>query len=137
MSKPASLPLLLCVCSAVGAAAQAATVQHTEPLRGYRVETRLGATKPSPTDPTAINFNAFSRDFALDLEPNGRLAAMQAGLRLKVGTGAYRGSVVGRPGSWVRLVLTPAGPSGIVFDGDTLYGIEAGGDSSASPRFFW
>jgi hypothetical protein len=115
-------------------AAEAATVQHSEPLRGYRITASAKPTAPtSTTEATTLEFNAFSRDFTLKLEPNGRLAAMQQQLELGTGTGtgAYRGAVVGRPGSWVRIVLTPAGPTGLVFDGETLYGLEAGADRSA------
>ena len=114
--------------------ADAATVRHAEPLLGFSVDAAnadargsapLGADKPTAAGPTVISFNAFSRDFALELEPNGRLA----GLVQRVGTAAYRGKIAGRPDSWVRLVLTPEGPSGLVFDGETLYGIEAGDDA--------
>ncbi len=127
MSRNRLAGLALLVCPLVPPAAEAATVQHFEPLRFYRVDgaRETGAQKPAVAAPTTVSFNAFSRDFALDLEPNARLAAMQ--LERAPGTAAYRGTVAGRPDSWVRLVLTPAGPSGIVFDGETLYGIEADG----------
>ncbi len=104
-------------------------MQHSEPLRGYRTASGA-ALKPSGTQPTTLHFNAFSRDFALELEPNGRLAGLQQQLRLDASGGAYRGAVAGRPGSWARVVLTPTGPTGLVFDGETLYGIEAGADQS-------
>jgi hypothetical protein len=112
--------------------AEAATVQHAEPLRAYRVGSGAGATKPTGTEPLTISFNSFSRDFTLELEPNGRLAAMQAELELAAGIGAYRGKVAGRPDSWVRIVMTPAGPSGLIFDGETLFGIETGEDGAAT-----
>jgi len=110
-------------------AAHAATVRYAEPLRGFNVAVAGAAAKPAPSEPTTLSFNAFSRDFTLELEPNGRLATLEANLGVAPGTRAYRGKVAGRPSSWVRLVLTPEGPSGIVFDGTTLYGIESGGDS--------
>jgi hypothetical protein len=116
--RPARFAILL-GCALHGAAG-AAVVQHAEPLRGFRVE----GEKPTASDAARVSFNAFSRDFALELEPNGRLA----GLQQRIGTAAaYRGKVTGRPGSWVRLVLTAEGPNGLVFDGETLYGIETGG----------
>jgi hypothetical protein len=109
-------------------AAEAATVQHSEPLRGYRVGGAAQGASAKPagtasTGATTLEFNAFNRDFTLELTPNGRLAAMQQQLKLGAGTGAYRGAVVGRLGSWVRIVLTPAGPTGLVFDGATLFGL--------------
>jgi hypothetical protein len=139
MSRAVVLALLTCVGATIFVAAEAATVRHTEPLRGYRVASTAGSGKPAPTDPATLAFNAFSRDFTLELEPNGRLAALQASLDLPAGTGAYRGKVAGRPGSWARIVLTDAGPTGLVFDGATLYGIESGSDSAtpaAAPAMF-
>lgn len=119
-----ALPLWLAISlgSVLYGAADAATVRHAEPLLGLSIG---AASKPTAAGPTVVTFNAFSRDFALELEPNGRLA----GLSQRFGTAAYRGKIAGRPDSWVRLVLTPEGPSGLVFDGETLYGMEAGGDA--------
>jgi hypothetical protein len=130
MSRPEFVRSWLWLCPLLCAAAEGATVQHFEPLRAYRVG--ADETKPTAGAPATMTFNAFSREFALELEPNGRLAAMQARLRLAAGTGAYRGRLVGLPESWVRLVLTAAGPTGLVFDGETLYGIEAGSDRFAA-----
>jgi hypothetical protein len=132
MSKASFSPLLACLGLAAVGPVDAATVQHAEPLRGYRVDGAAGSVKPASTEPTTLVFNAFNRDFALELEPNGRLAKLQASLGLPAGTGAYRGKVAGRPGSWARIVLTDAGPSGLVFDGAALYGIESGSDSVAT-----
>jgi uncharacterized repeat protein (TIGR01451 family) len=129
MARTRPLPLALALWAALHGGAEAATVQHSETLRAYRL---VGAVeKPHAAQPTTLQFNAFSRDFVLELEPNGRLARMQQRLALDAGTGAYRGRLAGRPGSWARLVLTPAGPTGLVFDGETLYGLEAGADKSA------
>jgi hypothetical protein len=116
--------------AALCSVAHAATVQHFEPLRAYRGASVSAAAKPAAAGPTTISFNAFSRDFVLELEPNGRLARMQA--RLSAGSTAYRGTIAGNPGSWARIVLTAAGPSGLVFDGQTLYGLEAGPDRSTA-----
>jgi len=99
-------------------------VQHAEPLRGLNIAGRGGAAKPARGEPAVVEFNAFSRDFALELEPNARLARGAA--RLGADAGAYRGTVAGKPRSWARIVLTPGGLSGLVFDGETLYGIDSG-----------
>jgi hypothetical protein len=132
MFRAVSLVSLIGVASTISLAAEAATVLHSEPLRSYRVDGAAGSFKPSAGSPATLLFNAFNRDFALELEPNGRLTALQASLDLPAGTGAYRGKVAGRPGSWVRIVLTAAGPTGLVFDGTTLYGIESGNDSATT-----
>ncbi|RPI63332.1 MAG: hypothetical protein EHM50_02475, partial [Lysobacterales bacterium] len=114
MSRTRLLQLALALGPVLYGTAEAATVLHYEPLRDTRVGLGLTAAKPAATATTTeaitLHFNAFSRDFALELEPNGRLADLQQRLRLDAGTGAYRGKVVGRPGSWARVVLTPAGP---------------------------
>src|SRR5690349_22963527 len=92
------------ICVALCSTAHAATVQHFEPLRAYRIAAVDGAAaaKPTALGPTTISFNAFSRDFTLELEPNGRLARMQATVD---GGTAYRGTIAGSPESWVRVVL--------------------------------
>jgi hypothetical protein len=129
--RPESLAIFLS-CVLCGAA-DAATVRHAEPLLGLSTGAH---EKPTASGPTVISFNAFSRDFALELEPNGRLAGLQQ--RIGAAT-AYRGKVAGRSDSWVRLVLTAEGPSGLVFDGETLYGIETGaqaGVTGAAPAMF-
>jgi hypothetical protein len=135
MSRTRLLQLALALGPVLFGTAEAATVQHYEPLRDTRVGVGVTAAKPTATPTTtgatSLHFNAFSRDFALELEPNGRLAGLQQRLGLHADIGAYRGRVVGRPGSWARVVLTPAGPTGLVFDGETLYGLEAGADRSA------
>jgi len=125
-------PLALSLCSVPCGLAGAATVQHSEPLRAYRAEARGASEKPAAGAPAVVAFNAFSRDFTLELEPNARLAALER----RVGTAAYRGKVAGAPGSWVRLVLTPQGPSGLVFDGTQLYGIEAAQSPGDEPAMF-
>ncbi len=111
--------------------AGAASIRHTEPLLGLAVGVRANAAeKPSAGEPAVVSFNAFSRDFTLALEPNGRLARLQQ--RGGAAT-AYRGKIAGHPASWVRLVLTAEGPTGLVFDGETLYGIETGAEA---PQMF-
>lgn len=128
MSRKRQLRLGLAVCVLLPGAAEAATVQHSEPLRSYRVAGASAAKPTSADGPLKLEFNAFSRDFALELEPNGRLAGMQRELERGGNAAAYRGRIAGRRGSWARLVLTPAGPAGLVFDGETLFGLEAGAD---------
>jgi uncharacterized repeat protein (TIGR01451 family) len=116
------------ICSA----AEDVAVTHAEPLLGYRVNARGLDTKPQGGEPAELRFNAFGRDFVLLLEQNARLAPMQASLAIPSGTTAYRGTLAGRPGSWVRLVLGPGGPAGIIFDGETMYGVEHAGDTAVA-----
>jgi hypothetical protein len=129
------LVLAPALCLLLSGGAEAATVLHFEPLRATEIGPGAAAGKPSiAIEPTTLRFNAFSRDFALELEPNGRLQELQQTLNVGSGIGAYRGKIAGRPESWARIVLTPAGPAGLVFDGETLFGLEAGADQSAPDR---
>ncbi len=116
------------ICSA----AEGVAVAHAEPLLGYRVNARGLDTKPQGGEPAELRFNAFGHDFVLLLDQNARLAPMQASLALPTGTTAYRGTLAERPGSWVRLVLGPGGPAGIIFDGETMYGVEHTGDTAVA-----
>jgi hypothetical protein len=43
---------------------------------------------------------------------------------------AYRGALANTPGSWARVVLAENGPSGILWDGQTLFGIESPDDTA-------
>lgn len=79
--------------------------------------------------PITMSFDAFGRRFAFDLEPNARVNEIARKLPASDGATAYRGTLTGRPGSWARIVVAPAGPAGLVWDGATLYGIEPPTDS--------
>ncbi len=125
-----SLLLALSVClPGVAVAADDVGLLHFEPLRFYRAAARASDANVPTSDITELRFNAFGRDFALDLVPNARLAAMRDTLSLPPGTAAYRGKLAGRPGSWARIVLSATGPSGLIFDGETLFGVESGSDT--------
>lgn len=67
-------------------------------------------------------FEAFGRQFELELERNDRLAFITVA-RLP-GVEALRGRLRGVAGSWVRLTRTPAGLYGMFSDGRELYAIE-------------
>lgn len=116
----------------IGLAAEGVTVLHSEPLFAYRVAERSDAAKPLAPATSTVSFNAFGRDFTLELEPNARLGMLEAELTLPAGVGAYRGTLAGRPGSWARIVLTPDGPAGIVYDGSEIYGLETRADTAAA-----
>jgi hypothetical protein len=82
----------------------------------------------------SMQFDAYGRRFELRLERNERLRFVEA--RRMPGVEPLRGSVVGVPGSWVRLTRTPAGPFGLLFDGRDLYAIEpaaAAADHAVGP----
>jgi hypothetical protein len=77
---------------------------------------------PGAREGRSLQFDAYGRRFELQLERNERLRFVDA--RRMPGVEPMRGSVVGAPGSWVRLTRTPAGMFGLLFDGRDLYAIE-------------
>jgi hypothetical protein len=77
-----------------------------------------------------LQFDAYGRRFELRLERNERMRFV-ATARMP-GVEALRGSVVGAPGSWVRLTRTPAGLFGLLSDGQDLYAIEPAATASAA-----
>ena len=110
---------ILIVSSTVFAAASNnVTVSHFEPLQ--RLINR----------PDALRFDALGRTFDLQLEPNDRLLSRLSRDGLTDGIDIYRGSLAGHPDSWVRIVVYDGMPSGLVWDGEEMFAIEAPGDSS-------
>jgi metallopeptidase family M12-like protein/uncharacterized protein DUF11 len=140
-----SLALAAFIAARAAAAADGVTVQYFEPLRAYAFAPAMAAQSASTTPQRAapriseLRFNALGRDFVVALEPNARLAPTLARLGNPAGLAAYRGSLVGRPGSWARIVVTPQGPAGLIADGGTIYALESPRDSAVatgSPAIF-
>lgn len=124
-------PAIVLLC--IGRGAVGAEVTHFEPLAHLTRTAALNASRVAGTAaPFTLAFNALGRDFTLELEPNARLADVARALHLKPGVAAYRGTIAGNPGSWVRIVMDGAAPMGLVWDGQTLYALEAGFDSAAA-----
>jgi hypothetical protein len=116
----------------MAAAADGVVVQYSEPLRNYSVEARSrAASADTPTTPGIVDlrFIALGREFVVVLEPNARLEPVAARLGRDAGTAAYRGRLAGRESSWARIVLTPAGPAGLIADGSEIYALERADDS--------
>lgn len=115
-------------------------VLHAEPLALTTVATQAGATKPAavageiPSRHRRVAFAAFGRAFELELEPNERLEQLRTNRDETVAAVAFRGTIAGNADSWVRLVLGPAGPAGLIWDGQRYYGVEHAGDSAATQR---
>ncbi|HSD74833.1 MAG TPA: M12 family metallo-peptidase [Steroidobacteraceae bacterium] len=83
-----------------------------------------GAPLAKPTQ--SMTFQAYGRQFDLELEPNERLlselpAAERAALQRYA---IYRGRLAGAPDSWVRMTRVGNGVQGMVWDGAELYFIE-------------
>jgi uncharacterized repeat protein (TIGR01451 family) len=114
-------------------ATTAAEITHFEALSGLASTAGASAkTAAGSGGPFKLTFNALGRDFALELEPNARLSEMQKALGVPRGVVAYRGKIATRSDSWARIVMTSGTPMGLVWDGQTLFAIEAPFDSATS-----
>jgi uncharacterized repeat protein (TIGR01451 family) len=101
------------------AACPAAAVDLRIPL----VESVTTTTSLRPGIPggVGVRFSVGGRDFDLQLEPNNSL---QPGGAMRNGAQAYRGTVAGAPGSWVRVTRHRNRYSGAIFDGAQYFALE-------------
>jgi len=127
-----SLAVLWCAAPGIVAAADGVAVQYSEPIRDYAVEARVGAAAAKATTPGIVDlsFVALGREFVVVLEPNARLEPFVTRLGRAAGVAAFRGKVAGHENSWARIVLTPAGPAGLIADGSEIYALERADDSA-------
>jgi len=109
-------------------------LSHYEPLQQLTLHTMSSdaanaSQKAGGAAPLVMSFDALGRRFDLELEPNSRLVSIARQNPLLDGVDIYRGELAGRPGSWARIVVSNGMPSGLFWDGDEMYAIEAPGDS--------
>lgn len=111
------------------------SVAHFEPLQ--RLELRaVGAIaanaeqRAGSVESTVMSFDALGRSFDFELEHNSRLMNAARQNPLLDGVDIYRGEIAGAEGSWARIVMANGVPSGMFFDGQELYAIEAPGDAA-------
>ena len=124
---------VFCISSTVFASESGSvSVSHYEPLQRLSIQTNTdsGSAKPSASGSTSLNFDALGRTFNLQLEPNSGLLSRAARNALSGDIQAYRGQLAGNSDSWVRIVVADGVPSGLVWDGQQLFAIEAPGDSA-------
>ena len=77
-----------------------------------------------------LRFEALGKSFDLNLVPNDRLLASMPANAAFAGVYAYRGQLANNPDSWVRIVMFEGMPRGLIWDGETMFAIEAPGDSA-------
>ncbi len=111
------------------------SVSHFEPLQ--RLELRVASAanvgqEAGLVASTVMSFDALGRSFDLELEHNSRLMNAARQNPSLEGIDIYRGEIAGAEGSWVRIVMADGVPSGMFFDGQELYAIEAPGDSAVN-----
>ena len=110
-------------------------VSHFEPLHGVTVHAadKAGANahqKLQLAEPAVLRFEALGRSFDLNLVANDRLLAAMPAQAAFEGVYAYRGRLADNPDSWVRIVMFDGMPRGLIWDGETMFAIEAPGDSA-------
>jgi hypothetical protein len=112
-------------------------VSHYEPLQGMTAQAvdSKGANlsqKAQLAEPTLLRFEALGRSFDLKLEANEQLMASIPADAAVDGVQAYRGHLADNPDSWVRIVMFEGMPRGLIWDGETMFAIEAPGDSAVN-----
>ena len=124
--------LLACFLAATATAQDGVQVLYFEELSESIPGVGNAAQSKPELAPQRWSFNAFGRAFDVALQPNAGLVQLMQHLNVAPGVAAYRGTLAGNAESWVRLVTTPRGPSGLIWDGSSLYGIEQGDDSAVA-----
>ena len=128
-NKTSLLFLFLILLTSVRAAG-AAEILYKEPLQQLQM-----VTSPLPVAPgshsesiRALRFDAFGKNFDINLQVNRTLLNAAQRARLDERYEIYRGNIAGLPGSWVRLVIADGVPRGMLWDGSELMAIEATGE---------
>jgi hypothetical protein len=110
-------------------------VAHFEPLQRLELRTVTAdaanaAQQSARAELAMMSFDALGRSFDLALEYNSRFMSAARQNPSLAGVEIYRGEIAGAENSWVRIVVADGVPSGMFFDGEQLYAIEAPGDSA-------
>ena len=113
-------------------AAADARIGYSEPLENLSFA-HGGADfqKPDSRREQSMRFDAFSRRFEIDLQPNATLVAVAERWALGADLDIFRGSLSGVPQSWARVVIADGVPQGLMFDGREIFALEAGADGQA------
>lgn len=101
-------------------------VSHYEPLHSVTAHAPDSKSKAL----TMLRFEALGRSFDLNLEANDRLMTRLPADAAFESVRAYRGHLANNPDSWVRIVMFDGMPRGLIWDGETMFAIEAPGDSA-------
>jgi len=109
-------------------------VSHYETLHDMTMQApdHVHASERSDWTSAALGFEALGKRFDLDLEPNDRVLAALPADPAFADVSVYRGRLKNNPNSWVRIVMFEGLPRGLVWDGETMFAIEAPGDSAVA-----
>jgi len=126
---------IITVSSALSAAeANGVSVSHYETLQRLSIRSAIGSKLATSQElrreePVNISFDAMSRSFDLQLEPNNSLLSAMSRDAIPDGINVYRGQLANNSDSWARIVVYNGIPRGVIWDGSAMYAIEAPGDS--------
>ncbi len=109
--------------------AQDALIDYRESLQQFELR---------QDDVDAMRFDAFGRRFDVRLLPNQNVLTTMVRQNLPAGVGVFRGTIENMPGSWARIVVADGVPRGLLWDGTTMYAIEADkhGDEAGKAHIF-
>ena len=120
----------LCISAATfGSNVEGITVSHYEPLQRLSLtgDRHSGSEKPGVAEPLTMSFDALGQSFRIELEQNTKLFSARARAALPQDVGLYRGRLAGKPDSWARISIVGGMPGGLIWDGSTMYAVEAPG----------
>jgi len=125
----------LCISSSLYASdSNGVIVSHFEPLQRLSIAgagtDNVSGQKAGAAQQVMLSFDALGKTFEMQLEPNSALIAAAPRDALADDVKIYRGHLAGKPESWVRVVVHEGMPSGLVWDGEQMYALEAPGESA-------
>ena len=139
ISLKGSVKVLLSLIAAAPLVAAAGDVRidHYEPLADLVLSSDAsGMQKPGVQSVTGIRFNAFSRQFDIELQPNYALLGAAERHNMAGAVQMFRGALANAPDSWARIVLVDGVPQGLLFDGSEMYAIEPIGADGTNAMIF-
>jgi len=109
-------------------------VRYFEPLTNVVTKAAVSAQQGSGREQLHLSFNAFGKQFDLQLEPNDLIAPHSQNIWIGDGTENiesstplfYKGEIKGQPGSWVRISMKNGIMDGMIQTQDETYFVEPG-----------
>ena len=125
LKRYASLLFAALCCLPFAASAGDVRIGYSEPLESLRFSAAAGElSKPGDAPELRMRFNAFSRQFDVELQLNHALLDTVEREALGANIHIYRGSLTAKTDSWVRMVVADGQPRGLLFDGAEMFAIE-------------
>ena len=104
-------------------------ILHHEALQLTMPTSGTAVKQASSGAGSSMSFEAFGRQFELELESNVRLLeSLRTKARLNSDASLYQGTIAGNENSWARITTVDGKIYGMIFDGNELYGIEPNAD---------